>query len=269
MPLTFSHLNPNKLYKFIAIVITLCLLKGCARQVDSQLEAVEDNPAEIKESLDEAEQLFSHRSDGDNLRKAVILVARLRNPNKRNFDVEWKFAKYSYFLGKAEKNQDKAAEIFEKGKDAARIAARVESEKPDGHFWFAANLGELSKMSPLTVGLKSVDELRGSMEKVIALDPGYQGASAFDALGQLEMSTRNFKGGKTEKAIEYYEKGISLAPDNSNLRLHLAEAYFALRRDADARKQIDTIISMKPNNEFAAEHQLAVAKAKELLSKNF
>ena len=83
------------------------------------------------------------------------------------------------------------------------------------------------------------------------------------------MGTRNFKGGRAEKAVEFYEKGISLEPRNSNLHLHLAEAYLSLKRDAAAKKELDMLIAMKPDQEFAVEHAAVVAKAKELLSKNF
>ena len=269
MPLAFSHPKPSKPYNFIAIVITLCLLDGCARKAETNSTALTDSLAAERKSLDEADRLFSQRSDIENLRKAIRITGALRTPDHRNFEVEWKFAKYCFFLGKVEKDQDKAAELFEKGRAAGAIAARLQSDKPDGHFWFGANLGELARISPLTVGLKSVDDIRNSMEKVIEIEPGYQGASAYDALGQLEMATRLFKGGRTQRAVEYYEKGLALSPDNSNIRLHLAEAYFALKRDADARKQIETILSMKPNPEFVGEHQVVVDKAKELLSKNF
>ena len=269
MPLAFSHPKLRKPYNFIAIVITLCLFDGCASRAETNYDTPNASRTSVRESLDEADRLFSQRTDIENLRKAVRIVGALRTPDERNFEVEWKYAKYCFFLGKVEKDQDKAAELFEKGRAAGAIAARVQSDRPDGHFWFAANLGELARISPLTVGLKSVDDIRNSMEKVIAIEPGYQGASAFDALGQLEMATRLFKGGKTEKAVEYYEKGIALSPDNSNIRLHLAEAYLVLKRDAEARKQIDTILSMKPNPEFVGEHQVVVDKAKELLSKNF
>ncbi len=269
MPLAFSHPKPSKPYKFIAIVITLCLFSGCVSRAETNVTAPKDSQAAIRASLDESDRLFSQRSDIENLRKAVRIVSALRTPDDRNFEVEWKYAKYCFFLGKVETDQDKAGELFEKGRAAGAIAARLQSDRPDGHFWFGANLGELARISPLTVGLKSVDDIRSSMEKVIAIEPGYQGASAFDALGQLEMATRLFKGGKTEKAVEYYEKGIALSPDNSNIRLHLAEAYLVLKRDAEARKQIDTILSMKPNPEFVGEHQAVVEKAKELLSKNF
>jgi len=269
MYLTLSHPNLIKTYNFIAIVITLCLLAGCATEVTTHEKSPDVSSTAIGDGLREAELLFDRRSDPENLRNAVKTLGRVRNPDNRNFEVEWKFSKYSYFLGKVETDQTKAAEIFEKGRDAGRIATRLEPEKPDGHFWFGANLGELAKMSPLTVGLKSVDDIRGAMDKVIATAPEYQGASAFDALGQLEMATRSFKGGTAQRAVEYYQNGLSLSPDNANLHVHLAEAYLALKRDKDARKEIDTLLTMKPNPDYATEHEQAVQKAKDLLAKNF
>lgn len=155
---------------------------------------------------------------------------------------------------------------FEAGRDAAKIAVRMEPNKPDGHFWFAANLGELSQISPVTVGLKSVDDIRDAMNEVIRIDPKYQGASAFDALGQLELKTRSY-GGTAEKAVEYLEKGLELDKDNPNIRVNLAEAYVAVQRDADARKQIDELLIMKPNPDYVQEHKQAVEKAKKILEK--
>lgn len=265
----FSHSNRSNLYKFIAIVITLYSLGGCASQVATHDKSPAVSPEEIEQALATSEKLFSERADTEKLREAVKTLGSVRNPDDRNFEVEWKFSKYSYFLGKLESDQAKAEDSFEKGRDAGRIAARVQKDRPEGHFWYAANLGELSKMSPVTVGIRSVDEIRAAMETVISIDPGFQGASAYDALGQLEIATRNFKGGKTEKAVEYYEKGLALSPDNANIRLHLAEAYLSLRRDADARRQLDALLAMKPHPDYAVEHAAAVAKAKDLLAKNF
>lgn len=244
-------------------------LSGCATHVETRDKVPNVSRESVEQAVKDADRLFAERADVEKLRTAVKALGGVRDPDARSFEVEWKFAKYSYFLGKTGTNQSTAADAFEKGRDAGRIAARVEKNRPEGHFWFAANLGELSKMNPVTVGIKSVDEIREAMEKVISIEPGFQDASAYDALGQLEIATRNFKGGKTEKAVEYYEEGLQLSPDNANIRLHLAEAYLALKRDADARKQIDTILSMKPPPDYAVEHAAAVAKAKDLLAKNF
>lgn len=264
-----SHPKSIKVYNFIAIVITLCLLSNCASNAESHNLAPKEDPAKIAASLSQAEHLFAERSDIDKLRQAVKTLAAARNPDLRNYEVEWKFAKYSYFLGKVEQKEADAIEVFEKGRDAARIASRVEPEKPDGHFWFGANLGELSRISPITVGIKSVDDIRDAMNKVITIDSKYQNASAYDALGQLEMATRTLKGGSTAKAAEYFEKGIELSPDNANLRLHLAEAYLSLHKDAEARKHLNALLSSTPHPQYVIEHKQAVEKGKGLLEKNF
>ena len=215
------------------------------------------------------ERLFNERSDINKLREAVKTLYAARNPNQRNYEVEWKFAKYSYFLGKAEQTESDAIEAFEKGRDAAKIASRVEPDKPEGHFWYGANLGELARISPVTVGIKSVDDIRESMNAVIAIDPNYQNGSAFDALGQLEMATRTLKNGTTEKAIEFYEKGVEVSPDNANLRLHLAEAYLAAKKEVEAKKQLNALLGLTPNPLYEVEHKIAVEKGKALLSKSF
>jgi len=264
-----SHPNSIKLYNFIAIVITLCLLGGCSRRAESNELAIAATSTTIGDSLSKAEKLFSERSDISKLREAVNILGTARNPDQRNYEVEWKYAKYSYFLGKVEPTEKDAITAFEKGKDAGKIASRVDPQKPDGHFWYGANLGELGRISPVTVGIKSVDDIRESMNAVIAIDPGYQNGSAYDALGQLEMATRTLKGGTTAKAIEYYQKGLELSPDNANIRLHLAEALIAAKKDTEAKVQLNALFSLKPNPEYANEHQIAVDKGKALIAKNF
>lgn len=265
----FSHLNSVKDYNFIAIVITLCLLSSCAKHVDTKELRPDKTSTAIGDALSKGDALFKHRENIDQLREAVKTLYLARDPDNRNYEIEWKYAKYCYFLGKAETKEDNAVAVFEKGRDAAKIALRVEPDKPDGHFWYGANLGELARISPITVGIKSVDEIREAMQQVISVDPAYQGASAYDALGEIEMETRSFRGGKAEKAVEYFEKGIKLAPANSNLKLHLAEAYLALKDDVKARKELDDLITMQPDPEFAAEHKAVVEKGKQLIEKNF
>lgn len=222
----------------------------------------------IAEVVSEAEKLFAQRQDVEKLRSAFELLRTARNPEKRDFEVEWRFAKFSYFLAKRLENIKEKEEIFERGRDAGRIALRIEPNKPDGHFWYGANLGELAKISPVTVGIRSVDDIQESMNRVIELDPAYQGATAFDALAQVEMATRAYRG-KAEKAIEYLERSIAINPANAYVRANLAEAYLAVKRDADARKQIEAVLRMKVDADYPLEHNEAVEKAKRLLARNF
>ena len=258
----------RNLYILITIVITLYLHTGCSTIAEGEPPTATVSKSAIPGALSEADKLFLERRDTEKLRAALESVKKLRNPAERNYEVEWKFAKYSYFLGKQTSDESEAQSIFERGKDAGKIASRLEPGKADGHFWFAANLGELSKMSPVTVGIKSVDEIKEAMNTVVRIDPAYQAASAFDALAQVEMGTRLY-GGSAEKAVELLEKGLSINNSNGNIRVNLAEAYLAVKRDSDARKQIDELLKMQPVTGYEIEHEASVAKAKKLLSTSF
>lgn len=269
MASTLRDRKTEKVYVLITIVITLCVLSSCAKTAETESRSIQADPAEIyRVSSEAAENLFKQREDIEKLRQAVAILSKLRNPDRRDYEVEWKFAKFNYFLGKQTTNEKESEKAFEIGRDAARIAFRMEPQKPEGHFWYAANLGELAKRSPITVGLKSVDDIREAMNKVIEVQPDYQGASAYDALGQLELKSR-LTGGKAEKAVEWLEKGLEVAPDNSNMRLHLAEAYFAVRKNTEAKEQLDNLVKMKPHPDYVVEHANAVQEAKKLLEKRF
>lgn len=265
----FLRVKNRSLYILITIVITLWSHSGCAKTTDSKSAVTQHfQPEQIAKLKTDADALFAQRQDLSKLREAIALTAKLRDPDKRDYEVEWKFAKYNYFFGRHSKDEEEAQAAFNTGKDAAKIASNLEPQKPDGHFWYAANLGELCKRNPVTVGLQSVGDVQEAMHKVIELQPDYQGANAYSGLAQIELGTR-LKGGSAEKAVEYLEKGLLINKENSNLHLHLAEAYLAVDRDADARKQLDIVLKMKPNPEFIPEHNQTAETARKLLETKF
>lgn len=261
-------MNRLNLYILITIVITWWALAACSKDRAATSPAERVKPEAISQALEESEALFKQREDLDKLRSAIKMVAAVRDPDNRNYHVEWTVAKYNYFLGRFSPNEDEAEEALQEGRDAGKIALRVDPARPDGHFWYAANLGELAKRSPITIGLKSVDDIKESMMKVVEIQPDYQGASAYDALAQVELKTR-LRGGSAAKAVEMLEKGLQLSKDNTNIRLHLAEAYLAVKRDTDARKQLDYLLQMKPDPEYLPEYRECVDRARKLLETNF
>lgn len=258
-----------RFYRFITIpVLAFCLI-SCASKAETESLRTPVNTALIDETVTKCDALFKAREDLAKLREAVKLLGAVRNPDVRNFEVEWKFAKYSYFLGKKEVDEKDKEKAFAEGAQAGRIASRLESRKPDGYFWYAANLGEQAKLSPVTVGVKSIDDIKEAMNKVIELDPRYQNGSAYDGLAQIELSTAGLMGGKPEKAVEYLEKGLAVEKENTYLYLHLAEAYLATGKKPEAKKQLEHLLAMKPNPDYLPEHQETVDKAKKLLETKF
>jgi tetratricopeptide (TPR) repeat protein len=259
----------RRFYRFITIVLLSFLLVSCAKKVDTESVKPAVDAALISETIIKCDTLFKEREDPAKLREAVKSLAAVRNPNARNYEVEWKFAKYNYFLGRRVTDEKEKEKTFEDGKLAGRIASRIEPNKADGYFWYAANLGELAKLSPVTVGVKSVGDIREAMNKVIEIDPKYQNASAYDGLAQVELSTAGLMGGKPEKAVEYLETALKIEDDNSYLHLRLAEAYLATGKKDEAKKQLEYLLKMKPHPDYLPEHNETVEKAKKMLEKKF
>ena len=105
------------------------------------------------------------------------------------------------------------------------------------------------------------------MDAVLKIDEGYESGSAYMVLGRVYLESSKLLGGDTQKAIEYLEKGLKLGPDNALLRERLAEAYVEAHRNDDARKQIDTLVTMKPAAGYEPEHNEAVSEARKLKDK--
>jgi tetratricopeptide (TPR) repeat protein len=246
----------------------MCLQLGCSHSPEPENATPKPPKYPVDEMLAKADQLFAQREDVKKLEEARQTTGKLREPDNRNFEVEWRFAKYSLFLGEKTDDEEKRQKIFEEGRDAGKIASRMQADRPEGFFWYGANLAELAKISPVTVGYTSVDNIRDAMNTVIKLQPGYQGASAYDILAQIELNT-GLTGGKATKAIEYLEKAIEIEKNNSNLRLHLAQAYLQADKLDLAKQQLEYILKMQPDPEYVPEHKENVAKAKKLLASRF
>ncbi|MEO6655102.1 MAG: TRAP transporter TatT component family protein [Pyrinomonadaceae bacterium] len=225
-------------------------------------------PPPATETLTKAEQLFSERKDLSKLREAIGILQRARVENLRSYDVEWKFARYNYFLARHTDDEKERERSFEAGKAAGKIAMQMEPNRPEGYFWYGANLGEQADRGPIMVGLKSVDEIRAAMNKVIELQPDFELASPYDVLGKIELQTR-LMGGNTEKALKYLEKALALEKNNGDIRIHLAEAYLAQKKEAEAKQQLEFVLHMTPHPEYIVEYEEQVGKAKLLLSTKF
>ncbi len=260
----------NSFYSFITIVLfSGCLISGACSGGQNDVEtSAPKNAVDVSAQLKQADELFRGRNDVSKLREAVTLLARVRNPDKRDYEVEWKYAKYNYFLGKQSGDEKESEKALESGASAGKIASRIEPNKPDGYFWYGANLGEQAKRAPLTKGLMSVGEIREAMNKTIEIEPGYQGASAFDVLAQVELATR-LTDGDAKKAIDFLEKAVQIEKENSNLHLHLAEAYLADNRSTDAKKQLEFVLKMKPNPDFLPEYEESQTEARKMLETKF
>ena len=193
------------------------------------------------------------------LRQAVTL-------DPGNYDASWRLAKFNYYLATHTDDRNERDKGFRDGIEAGKTAVELQSGRPDGHFWLGAIYGAAAQTSTIAA-LASVDDIRNEMETVLRLDEGYQDGSAYMILGLVYLDEPKIAGGDPRKAVELMEKGLRFGQANAFLHLHLAEAYVKVGRTADARRQLNTITSMTPDQNYLPEYKEAVGEARKLLEK--
>jgi tetratricopeptide (TPR) repeat protein len=216
------------------------------------------------ELVAQAEKLYEQRAELQRAREGVVLLRRAVTSDRESYDAAWRLARINYYLGSHTTDKNERERAYGEGVEAGRRAVKLEEGKPEGHFWLGANLGGQAQSSMLS-GLAAVDEIRHEMERVIQLDEGFEGGSAYMALGQVDLEAPRMFGGDPKRAVETLEKNLRFGERNVLYRLRLAKAYLAVNRQEDARRELDGILNMTPNPAYLPEDNDAVREARELL----
>lgn len=254
---------------FVTVLMLLSALlstAGCSKAPAETSRGVDVGDAKAAaEKISESDKLYVEREDLGKLRQAVALLRQAQIEDYGSFDGAWKLSRAAYYLGDHTTDDRERESSFREGEEAGKAAVKLDDKKPEGHFWLGANYGGMAKHSTLA-NLSSVEDIRGEMEAVLRLNEGFQSGSAYMVLGQLYLEAPRMLGGDHEKAISYLEKGLKFGENNALLRMHLAKAYHAAGRDHDARREINTLSSLKLDPDYQPEFKEAVAEGQKLLA---
>src|SRR5712692_336138 len=256
--------NVGNLGLCLAAVSLLFLVTSCRKEVAAGSDNSPTRPA--AEVIAEADTLYSGRGDLKKVRQGLIALRHAQATEAENYDLAWRLAKFDYYLGSHSPDDAEREKTFREGIEAGKLAVRLQDGKADGHFWLGANYGGNAQISTLA-GLAEIEDIKREMEAVLKLDEGYSAGSAYMVLGQVYLEAPRLLGGDRQKAIEYFQKGLRLGPNNSLLRWHLAQAYAEANRKEDARKEIEGLLAMKVEPGYEPEHKEAVEKAQKLAEK--
>jgi tetratricopeptide (TPR) repeat protein len=251
----------SKLVARLIVAGLLCAEVSCNRSRPPVTDPAEDART-AAEDVAQADQLYAGREDLNNVRRAVTLLAQARAYDPNSYDAAWRLAKYDNYLATHTDDRDLREKAFREGVHAGKDAVKLKGDRPEGHFWLGAIYGQSAQAGLL---LSTVDDIRNEMEAVLRLDEGYQDGSAHMVLGLVYLKAPGLLGGDPHKAVEEMEKGLRFGEGNAFLRLHLAEAYQAVGRKADARKQLEAILSMTPDPNYLPEYREAAAEARRML----
>ena len=217
-------------------------------------------------ATNDPDRLYADRATLASAVRAIeIWDARLAgNPN----DVEsaWKLARACYWIG-GHSPKDAGRRQYERRIDAGRRAVALQPNKPEGHFWIAANMGALAESFGLRAGLKYRKPIKDELELVLRLDPGFQQGSADRALGRWYFKVPGLVGGDHKLAEEHLRKSLTYNPNSTASHFFLAEVLLDDKRKDEARAELQKVLDAPLDPEWTPEDQDFKLKAKRLLEK--
>jgi tetratricopeptide (TPR) repeat protein len=248
----------------LAALSVLFAATSCHKETTATLDASPSRPA--ADVITEVDRLYVGRGELNKVRQGLIALRHSQATEAGNYELAWRLAKFNYYLGSHTADNTERDKAFHDGIEAGKLAVKLEDGKPDGHFWLGANYGGSCKASTFPLP-SQIEEIKREMETVIKLDEGFQAGSAYMVLGQVYLESPRLLGGDAQKAIEYFQKGLRFGPNNALLRWHLAQAYADANRKEDARKEIDTLLTMKVDPGYEPEHKEALENSQKLAEK--
>ena len=220
-----------------------------------------------KDPIARADELFAKRDNADNLKQAVLLMEQLTAREPSNYEAWWRLARGRYYVGDRETDQTKKTRLFQSGVEAAKKALALDDKRVEGHFWFAANEGEYADLKGALQSLGLVKTIRKEFETALAINPAYENGAIYSALGQIDLNLPRLLGGNERRGIERLEEGLKVGPDNAELKVTLAEVYRKKGRRDDARKLVDSVLSVNDPARSPIELEELRTKARALLDK--
>ena len=197
-------------------------------------------------------------------RAADIWAARLA-ANPKDFASAYRLAQARYWLGTNGVPEPERKAALELGIAAARTAIALNANRPEGHFWLAANMGALAESFGMRQGIKYRGQIKDALQMTLKLDPAFLDGSADRALGRWYFKVPGLFGGSNTRSEMHLRKSLTYKPDSVISHLFLAETLQDLGRKADARKECQAAIDAPPDPDWAPEDRRFKEQAKRLL----
>lgn len=205
------------------------------------------------------------REHVDSARRAAAIWAYRLQQNAGDFEAAWKLARTRFWLGSRVPQQERKA-LLEAGIAAGRAAVTAQPNRPEGHFWIAANMGALAESFGLRQGLKYRGEIRDELMTVLKLDPGFQQGSADRALGRWYFKVPALFGGSRRKSEQHLRQSLTYNTNSIASRFFLAETLLDLDRRSEAVAELQRVVDTPPDQQWLPEDRHFKQQAQRLLN---
>ena len=215
----------------------------------------------------QSDDLYVERADLTKAKAALAKLEEALGAKEDAFSVYWRMSRLSYWIGDHTPGNDAKKLIFQQGIEYAKKAIELGPDKADGHFWLGVCYGVYGEAKGKLKSLSLVKPIKEEMRRVLAIDPAYDRGGADRVLGRVFHEVPGIAGGSEKKSLEHLLKAVEYGPRVGLNLLYLSDTYVSLDRINDARKTLETILSMEALPELIPETAEEQAQARERLGK--
>jgi len=223
-------------------------------------------PLRAQDAARDPDRLYADREHLQSAMDAAAVWESRFKTNPKDFESAWKLARTCYWLG-GHVVEDARRAQYERGIEAGRQASVLQSARPEGYFWMAANMGEMAESFGLRAGIKYRTPVRKALETVLMLDPGFQQGSADRALGRWYLKVPRLFGGSKDQSVEHLKKSLTYDQASTASHYFLAETYLEMDRRDEARQEAQKVLDLPVNPNWAPEDREFKQKAKTLIDR--
>ncbi|OGD11499.1 MAG: hypothetical protein A2W20_09530 [Candidatus Aminicenantes bacterium RBG_16_66_30] len=183
------------------------------------------------------------------------------------FEASWRLARVCYWIGDHTGAKDLKKTILLQGVEHAKKAVELNPKRPEGHFWLGVCYGVYGEAKGVLKSLALVKPIKEAMRRVLAIDPAYDRGGADRVLGRVYHEVPGFAGGSEKLSLEHLLKAVEYGPRVGLNLIYLADTYISLDRVDDARKTLETILTMEPLPDLLPETAEEREQARERLER--
>lgn len=208
--------------------------------------------------------MYADRANLDSARQAAGIWREELRRNPAAFDAAWKLARADYWLGRHVRREERRATL-EQGLDAGRKAQSLRPRRPEGHFWAAANMGELAESFGRLAGLRYRAAIKKELDTVLQLDPAFEQGSPDRALGRWYFKVPAFLGGSRVLAEQHLRASLAYNAHSTASHFFLAELFLDEGRNREGRAELQAVIDAPLDPRWAPEDREFQTRARSLL----
>jgi tetratricopeptide (TPR) repeat protein len=230
-----------------------------------KVEATPVPPRGFRLQAEDPDALYNQREVIASAQQAEGIWAERLAKNPKDFESAWKLARARDWLG-GHAAEPRRKAYLEAGIAAGRTAVAIAPDKPDGHFWIAANMGALAESFGLRQGLKYRGDIKDALETVLRLDRAFLHGSADRALGRWYFKVPGLFGGSDKKSEEHLRKSLAYNQNSHSSLFFLAETLIELKKKDEARATLQKLLEAPVDPEWAPEDREFKKKGAALLA---